>query len=170
MRFARWLRHEIRAVVAATLFFGACFFVIMLLKGLLLEQYHIESVNYFAALMLALVTAKVVVILDKVSFGRPVGLIEVLARTAAYTFAAFVLLVIEHAVSARHEAGGFVAALLDAFRHPDAPRIWATLICVALAFAAYNAFAVLHRELGAERVSAAYFKAPSAPTGGVAGH
>ena len=169
MKFARWLGHEIRAVVAATLFFGACFFVIMLLKGLLLEEYHIEASSYFAALMVALVTAKVVVVLDKVSFGRPIGLIEVLARTAAYSFAAFVLLVIEHGFSTRHEAGGFVPALLEAFSHPDMPRVWATLLCVALAFAAYSALSILRRELGAGRVSAAYFKPPSAPTGG-AGH
>ncbi len=162
MRFFNWLYDEGRAIIFATVYFGSCFFVILALKRLLLEEYHIGFSAYFSAAVLALVAAKVAVVFDRVSFGSRIGLNEVLIRTTAYSFAAFILLLIEHAVSARHEAGGFAAALLGALRHPDAPRIWATLICVGLAFAAYNAAAVLRRELGAERLLAAYLRPPAA--------
>lgn len=161
MRLVHWLSHEIKAILLATIYFGSCFLVILVLKKLLLEEYRIEFSAYLSAVLLALVAAKVVVIFDRVSFGRHIGLSEVLIRTTTYSFAAFILLLIEHAVSTRHEAGGFTAALLGAFRHPEAPRIWATLICVGLAFAAYNAAAILRRELGAERLSAAYLQPPA---------
>jgi hypothetical protein len=160
MRFLHWLVHELTAVLIATLYFGTCFLLVMVLKKLMLEEYGIAFGDYVSVVLLALVTAKVVVVFDRVSFGRHLGLTEVALRTTIYTLAALVLLLIEHAASTRAEAGGFGAALTGAFQHPDAPRIWATLICVALAFAAYCGFAVLRRELGTTRLVAVFLDPP----------
>lgn len=170
MRFLHWLLHEIRALFFATVFFGIFFLAILFLKGLMLEEYDITFTGYASALLLALVTAKVVVVLGKVSFGRQIGIIEVLLRTVVYSFAAFVLMVAEHVLATRAEAGGLGPALRGAFQHADAPHIWATLICVSLAFAAYTAFTVLCREVGADRVAAAYLSPPAKTPAGLPDH
>lgn len=164
MRYWRWLRHEIRALLTAMLFFATCFAAIEVLKTLMVARYGITAGTSVSVLMLSLVTAKVVVLFERVSFGKWIGLVEVLIRSAAYAVAAFVLLLLEHALSERRDAGGFVAALVDAYRHPDMPLILATLLCVTLVFVVWNAFAVLGRALGRDRISAAFLK-PSAATG-----
>jgi hypothetical protein len=160
MKVLHWLVHEIRAILTAMLFFLTCFAVVVVLKDLMLEQYDVTAATSVRVVMLALVTAKVVVLFERVSFGRRIGGIEVLLRTALYSLAAFLLLLLEHGVSERKEAGGFFAALGNAFQHPDMPVIWATLICVTLAFLVWTAFAVLRRTFGRDRIVAAYLAAP----------
>lgn len=161
MKFLHWLVHEIRAILAAMLFFLSCFAVVVVLKDLMLEQYDVTAATSVRVVMLALVTAKVVVLFERVSLGRQIGVVEVVMRTALYSLAAFLLLLLEHGISERKEAGGFLAALENAFQHPDMPIIWATLLCVTLAFFVWTAFAVLRRSFGRDRIMAAYLSAPS---------
>jgi hypothetical protein len=161
MKFLHWLVHEIRAILTAMLFFLTCFAVLVVLKDLMLEQYDVTAATSVRVVMLALVTAKVVVLFERVSLGRQIGLVEVVLRTALYSLAAFLLLLLEHGISERKEAGGFVAAVSNAFQHPDMPIIWATLICVTMAFFVWTAFAVLRRSFGRDRILAAYLSAPS---------
>jgi hypothetical protein len=161
MRFWHWLRHEIRSILTAMLFFLACFAVIVVLKDLMVEQYDLTAGTSVRVGMLALVTAKVVVLFERVSFGRLIGLAEVVLRSATYSVAAFLLLLVEHGLSERKDAGGFFAALANAFQHPDMPILWGTLICVTLAFLVWTALAVLRREFGRERLLAAFMKPPS---------
>jgi hypothetical protein len=170
MRFWHWLRHEIRSILTAMLFFLACFAVVVVLKDLMLEQYDVSAGTSVRVVMLALVTAKVVVLFERVSVGKQIGAVEVLLRTSLYSLAAFLLLLLEHGLSERKEAGGFFAALAKAFQHPDMPIIWATLICVTLAFFIWTALAILRRELGRERLVAAYLKPSSEPVETVIRH
>jgi hypothetical protein len=163
MRFWHWLAHEIRAILTATLFFLTCFAVIVVLKELMLEQYGITAGVTTSVVMLSLVTAKVVVLFERVKCGRLIGLVEVLLRSATYSLAAFLLLLLEHGLSERKEAGGFFAALSNAFHHPDMPVILATLICVALAFLVWSTLAIMRRELGRERFVAVLLNPPVAP-------
>ena len=163
MQFWHWLRHEIRSILTAMLFFLACFAVVVVLKDLMLQQYNVTAGSPVRVVMLALVTAKVVVLFERVSFGRQIGAVDVLLRSALYSLAAFLLLLLEHGLSERKEAGGFFTALSEAFQHPDMPIIWATLICVTLAFLVWTALAVLRREFGRERLVAAFLQAPTAP-------
>lgn len=158
MRVWHWLLHETRAILTAMLFFLACFAVIVVLKDLMLDQYDITVGTSASVLMLSLVTAKIVVLFERMSFGSQIGLVEVLMRSATYSLAAFLLLLLEHGLSERKEAGGFLAALAQAFQHPDMPIIWGTLICVTLAFLVWTALAVLRREFGRERLLDAFLK------------
>lgn len=165
MKVLHWLKHEIRSILTAMLFFLLCFSVVVVLKDLMLEQYDVTAGTSVRVVMLALVTAKVVVLFERVSFGRLIGLVEVLSRSALYSLAAFLLLLLEHGISERKEAGGFFAALSKAFQHPDMPVIWATLICVALAFLVWTTLEVLRREVGQEKLVAAFLKPSSVPAG-----
>lgn len=155
MQIVRWLRHELRAVLIATLYFGACFLIFMVLKQLMLEGYGIAFSGLSTALLLALVTAKVVVVLDKAPLEHRIGLVEVAVRTTLYTAAALILLLVEKAFSAREEAGGFFSALSSVFEHPEMPHVWAAVICIGVAFAGYAAFTVLRREIGTPLLAAA---------------
>jgi hypothetical protein len=163
MRFWHWLAHEVRAILTATLFFLTCFAVIVILKELMLEQYGITAGVTMSVVMLSLVTAKVVVLFERVKFGRLIGLVEVLLRSATYSLAAFLLLLLEHGLSERKEAGGFFAALSNAFHHPDMPVIMGTLLCVALAFLVWSTLAIMRRELGRERFVTVLLNPPAAP-------
>ena len=166
MKFLHWLVEEMRTMLAATLYFAACFIVIMILKQLLLAQYGIAFRGITTAIFIALVTAKVLIVLQKVPLSRwfhsrpPV--LELAARTALYTFATMVALLLEKAVESRDEYGGFFAAVGKVFEHRDISQVWATIICVGLAFLAYNAFGILHRDIGGARLRHIFFASPAA--------
>jgi uncharacterized protein involved in response to NO len=161
MRFRHWLAHEIKSILTAMLFFLTCFAVTVVLKDLMLEQYDITAGVSASVLMLSLVTAKVVVLFERVSFGRQTGYVEVVLRSAVYSVSAFLLLLLEHGLSERKDAGGFFTAIAKAFQHPDMPIILATLICVTLAFVVWTTFAVLRRAIGRDRLVAAFMDPPA---------
>ena len=156
MKVFHWLAEEAKSIALVTLYFAACFAVIMLLKRLWLVEYGIEFSGVATALVAALITAKVVIILDHVPLtrwlqGSP-GIIEVSARSTLYTAAVLVVMLLEKAFESRTEYGGFTAALANIFDHPDMPKVLATTIAVGLSFLAYNVFGVVRRAIGAKRM------------------
>lgn len=160
MGVLRWLTEELRAVLLAGLYFAGFFFVVLLLQALLLEEHGIALASSSIVLVLALVTAKVVVILDRAPIGHRIGLVEIAVRTSLYTLAAFALLVLEKAFSSREAAGGFGPALRTIFSHPEMPQIWATILCLAIAFVGYLTFAVARRRLGDRLLGNAFLGRP----------
>lgn len=168
MRFLHWLADEAKAVAAVTLYFAACFVVIMLLKQLWLAEYGIELRGIPTALLAAVITAKVVIVLDHSALTARLrawpGLVEVIAKSAVYTLAVLVVMLLEKAFDARTEQGGFPAALASIFHHPDMPKVWATAIAVGLSFLGYTAFAVVRRAVGAERLRAMFLSSSAAAT------
>src|SRR5688572_27969493 len=87
--FLHKVRNEIKIVGLVTLIFAIYFVMMMLLKRLMLAQYEFEFRGLSAALIGALVVAKVVVVLDHVSLGqwlrRQPVIVDVLLRTLLYT-------------------------------------------------------------------------------------
>jgi hypothetical protein len=156
MKILRWLVEEAKAIASVTLYFAACFVVIMFLKQLWLAEYGIEFSGIATALVAALVTAKVVIILEHAPLtkwlqGSP-GIIEVITRSAVYTFAVLLVMIVEKAFEARTEHGSLMMSLANVFDHPDMPKLWATTICIGLSFLAYNAFAVVMRAMGRKQM------------------
>lgn len=156
MKTLHWLREEARAIALVTLYFAGCFVMVMLLKQLWLADYGIELRTIPTALFAALVTAKVVIVLEKAPItrwlrGSP-GIVEVITRTTLYTFVVLVVMIVEKAFEARDEQGGFTAALSHVFAHPDMPKVGATTIAVGLSFLAYNTFHVVRRAIGDARM------------------
>jgi hypothetical protein len=161
MKILHWLVEELKTMLAATVYFATCFTLIMVLKQLLLAQYGIEFRGITTAIVVALVTAKVVIVLQKVPLsrwfeGQPAA-VDVVVRTLLYTVATMVALLLEKAFESRAEHGGFVAAVAAVFEHRDVAQVWATTLCVGLAFMAYNTFAVLRREVGTRQLWRIYF-------------
>lgn len=161
MKVLHWLVEEIRSVIVVTIYFAICFTLIMILKQLLLAEYGIAFSGLTSAVIIALVTAKVVVVLRKVPLsrlydGQP-GIVDVAARTVLYTFATLLALLLEKAFEVRGEYGGFLNAVAGIFDHREVSRVWATTLCVGLAFAAYNAFGVIFEAVGKKEVRRIFF-------------
>ena len=162
MKFWHWLTEELRTLFVVTLYFTACFTIVMILKQLLLAEYGIEFRGITTAVVVALVTAKVVTVLQKVPMGRWLqnqpAITDLLIRTVFYTITTVAALLLERAFALRSEHGGFVPALIDVLEHRDVAQVWATAICVGLAFMAYNTFGVIRRAVGARELWRIFFQ------------
>ena len=152
MKLPQKLKHELRSIALATVFFAAWLGILMGIKILILEDYHIHFSGFSAVLLGALILAKVVLILEHVPLGRgiekqPVW-VNVVMRTLLYGIGTFVVMLLEKAFEARHEYGGFGASVQNIFQHRDMPHLWANSICVTGALFFYNLLSVLNRHLG----------------------
>lgn len=147
------LKNELRSLLEAMLYFGMWVGGLLLVKSLILDEYHISFNGWSAALVGVLVLAKVVLILEHVPLGAWVrkqpAWCDVLLRTVLYVVGVFVVMILEKAFEGRHEQGGFGSALAGIFEHADMPHIWANTICISGALLGYNILAVIRRHLGA---------------------
>jgi hypothetical protein len=146
------LKHELKAVGVATLFFGVWIGALILLKTLVLEEYQLGFSGWSKVLVGALILAKVVLILEHVSFGVRVhqqpAWVDVLLRTALYSFGVLVVMVLEKGLEGRHGHGGFTGAVLAEARGAKFPHVLVNTICLSGALFAYNVLAVVRRHLG----------------------
>lgn len=160
MKFLHWLREEIRSVALVTLYFAVCFVLILLMKQFWLAEYGIRFSGLTIALLAALVTAKVIIVLDHVPLtrwlGGAPGIVLVLVRSAVYTAVVLLVMLLEKAFEARAEYDGFTSALVNIFQHPELPQLYATTIAVGLAFIAYNAFETVRQGIGHDRFVALF--------------
>ena len=166
------IREELRTVGLYTVFFAAWFGTLMLMKDLVLAEYDIEISGVSAALIGALVLAKVVLVLEHVPLGawteRRPAWVDVAARTALYGLGVLAVLLLEKAFEARHERGGFVGALATILQHPDMPHVLVNAITAIGALLVFNAMAVVRRHLG-EPGLRRIFMAPLPPGPGGSG-
>jgi hypothetical protein len=164
MSFREKTIEEVKAILLTTLYFGAWFGVLMALKRLVLAEYHIGFRGFSAALLGAVVVAKVVLVMEHVSLGRWVrrqpAIVDVILRTLLYTLGFFLVLLLEKAFEARHEYGSYGRALANIFHHRDMPHIWANTIAVASALLGFCGLAVLRRTLGNEEFTALFLSRP----------
>lgn len=152
MSITQKLKHEVEAVISLTVYFGCWLGVLVLFKYLLLAEYQIAFTGASIALVGALVLAKVVLVLEYVSLGTWVraqpAWVDVVMRTALYTFSVFIVLLLEKAFEGRHEYGDFGASLRAVFQHADASHVWLTAICLSAALLSYNMLSVVRKCLG----------------------
>ena len=147
------VKHEIKEVGLVTLYFLACFGVILTLKKLFLADYQIEFYALSVTVISALVAAKVVVILDKTRVGTrfdtrcPLS-VAVLYKTLLYSVAAFAAIFGEGLFHAYRATGRLGEAIVFVWAHRDRDALFAKLICVALAFGGYLFYAAIDDRLG----------------------
>lgn len=163
MGFAEKVKKEIRLVGLTTLFFAVCFLGLMGFKALVLAEYRIAFFDVSAALIGALIVAKVVLILEHVPLGKAIerqsGIAHIAIRTTLYGIGVSVVLLLEKAFEARHEYGGFASAVAQIFDHRDIRHVWATAAAVTVALLAFNMLFVVRRHIG-EGGLLAMFTAP----------
>ena len=152
MAFAAKLKHELKAVGIATLYFGLWLGVLLVIKSLVLAEYRIAFHHWSLALVGALLLSKVVLVLEHVPLGSWVGTqppwVEVALRTILYAAGVGVVLTLEKSFEGRHEHGGFVAALTAGLREEDFHHVLANTICLSGALLGYNMLAVIRQHLG----------------------
>ena len=152
MSIAQKLKQEIVVLIALTFYFGCWLGILVLLKYLLLTEYHIAFSGLSVALVGALVLAKVVLVLEHVSLGAWVraqpAWVDVLLRTTLCAFGVFVLLLLEKTFEGRHEYGSFGQSLLMVFQHADTMHVWLNTVCLSLALLSYNMLSVVRKRLG----------------------
>lgn len=166
MAVLHWIVHEVRSILLVTLYFAACFGVVIVLKQLLLAEYGIEFSGLSMALVAALVTAKVVIVLEKIPLTKwlqgQAAMADIIVRSTIYTVATLLLLLLERAIESRAEYDGVREAIVNMYEQRDVHKAAATTICVGLAFLAFNAFRVIHREIGGRKL-AEIFLSKNAP-------
>jgi hypothetical protein len=164
MNWQQKLKHELKAMALAALFFGSWIGALLVLKDLLLAEYDITFHGWSAALVGALVLSKVVLVLEHVPLGawvraRPAS-VDVAVRTLLFSLGVLVVLLLEKAFESRHEQGGFGPALLNVFQHRDMPHLWANTLCVTGALLFYNLLSVLNCHLGAGGLARVFLSPP----------
>jgi hypothetical protein len=146
------LWNEVRKISLVALYFACCFGLLMLVKELLLAEYNIRAGGLVFAMVGAFTVAKVVALLEWVSFGpwvrrRPV-LLDVVLRSVVYGLGVAVFLLLEKAFEIRHEYGSFGRAVTGVFGHREIHQVWLGVICIGLSLLVYNVFAVVRRHFG----------------------
>jgi hypothetical protein len=146
------IRHEVREIALVTLYFLGCFLFFLLLKKLFLEGYHLEITIFHTALIGALVVAKVVVLLEKTSFGnqfRSATLFaHVLWRSLCYTAIVFVVTLAERLFHLYRENGELFRALSELWAGRDLNHFIAFNLCAVFSFLIYNCFSEIDHHLG----------------------
>jgi len=157
--------QEIKLVGLVTLYFGVCFGLVLTLKKLFLAQYSLEFYGVSAAILGALVVGKVVVLLDHTRIGNRFDDGHALWRGALYKTMAYsgvTLLVVgaEKAFHAYRESGNLRESIVHVWQHRDRSVMLATVICIGLAFAAYNLYSAIDRRLGEGTLRRLVFRRP----------
>ena len=152
MTVAERVRREVREIGLVALFFLTWFLMFLSLKKLLLEEYDIEVAVLRTAVIGALVVAKVVVVLEKSSFGNRFRegrlFFHVLWRSLAYTAVVFVVTLAEHLFDFYRQTHAFPKALSELRASEDFTHFLAMNLVVGLAFLTYNCFSEIDRHIG----------------------
>lgn len=163
--FRQRVVRELREIGLLTLYFLICFSFFLLLKKLLLEEYNMSLYVFHAAIVGALITAKVVVILEKTSFGSRFQdsrlAIHVLWRTLLYTGAVFIVTLIEQFVDVYLDHGNLEKTVENLFTGKDLDHYLALNLAVALSFLIYNTASELDRRIGRGAIRRLLFSSPA---------
>ena len=162
------VKHELRELIPVTLFFFVAFQLLALTDALLLRQYGIHLTTFFAATMLALIVAKVVVITDHFAlvnrFPEKPLIYNVGWKTFIYFLAALAFRYIEHLIHFWRKSADFGEANRRLLEEIVWPHFWAVQLWLLVLLLVYCAFRELVRALGRERVLAMFFTEPATGT------
>jgi hypothetical protein len=146
------LKNELKSIGIASLYFLFWFCILMLIKVLLLQEYHIRFYGISTAVVAALVVAKVILVMEHIPLGswiqKQPAYVDVILRTILYVAGVFVILLLEKAFEGRDEYGGFWSSLEQVFNHADFYHVWIATICVTLALLSFNLLSLFRNHLG----------------------
>ena len=148
-----WLKREMVEVGLVTLYFLGCFLVAVALLNLALAQRQLEFRGLTEAVIIALVLAKVVVVMGKTRAGTRFDARVPVAVAAAYKsllyFAAtFGVLLAEKIFHAYREHDALGAAIVAVWTNRNRDVILVKSLCIALALIGYHLYAGVDRRLG----------------------
>lgn len=152
MNMPEKLKYELKSLVIAFVYFALWIGTLMLIKKLILEEYHIQYQGLSAVLLGALVLSKVVLLMESIPLGswaeRQPAWVGIVLRTLLYSTGVLVVLLLEKALEGRHEYGSFMASFKAVFQHADIYHVWANTICLSGALLCFNVLALIRKRLG----------------------
>jgi len=158
------LKHEIKKVGSLSLFFFVGYGYILLLMKLFLKEFAVDVMVVGKALIYALISAKSVAIMDMMTwlkrFSESARYLQVLYKTAFYTFAVFVLSGLENLFHAYHETKALLPALMLFLETRSFSRFLGILLGVSIIFLIHNIFQELDQYLGKGNLSKFFFQRP----------
>lgn len=158
------LRHEVNKIGSLSLFFFIGYGYILIITKLFLKEFAVDVSIFAKVVVYALVSAKSVAIMDMTPwlnrFAESARYLQVIYKTAIYTFAVFVLSFLENIFHAYHQTKALSPALKLFLETRSLNRFLAILICVSTVFLIHNIFQELDRYLGKGNLSKFFFKPP----------
>ena len=146
------LKNELKALSIAALYFLFWFSILMLIKVLLLEEYHVKFSGASMALIGALVLAKVILVMEYIPLGpwvrKQSAYVDVFLRTFLYSSGVLVVLLLEKGFEGSHEYGSFGSSLQQVFNHADIYHVWVNIIVVFGALLGFNILSIVKKHLG----------------------
>jgi hypothetical protein len=157
------IRHEIRELIPAVIYFVITFNIIGFTKVLMLREYGIQVSTLVGATLGALLVAKAVLLVGVLPFMEPFPkipiLYNVLWKTLLYALAAVMIQVLEEVIRAVLTHGD-LAPVWDALWRP---HFWVIQIWLVMVLLVFCAFRELIRVLGPERSKEIFLGVRSSP-------
>jgi hypothetical protein len=158
------LKRELKKVGSLSLFFFIGYGYIVIIMQLFLKEFAVDVSVFTKVVVYALVSAKSVAIMDMTPwmnrFSESARYLQVIYRTSIYTFAVFVLTLIENLFHAYHETKALMPALTLFLETRNFDRFLGILLCVSTVFLIHNMFQELDQYLGKGNLSKFFFKPP----------
>jgi hypothetical protein len=153
---AETIRHEIRELLPAVIYFVITFNIIGFTKVLMLREYGITVSTFVGATFGALLVAKAVLIVGVLPFMEPFRKMpityNVLWKTLLYTLAAFVIQLIEEIIRSLFKHDSLAPAWDMLWR----PHFWGIQIWLVMVLLVFCTFRELIRVLGPEKAMAIF--------------
>ncbi|MEE8514636.1 MAG: hypothetical protein V3S73_07970 [Gammaproteobacteria bacterium] len=161
---AAFIKQEFFQVLPPTIYFLATFNIVVLTTAMVLQEFEVQISGHAAATLLALVVAKVVLVVDKIKYvrrfdGKPL-VYPVFFKAFTYSLVVFLFRLLEHWIPGLFETGTIAGAtqhLLDGviWRFFFMAQIW-----IFFLFIVYFTFAALIEVFGltTQYLIAAFFR------------
>ncbi|MBL1209741.1 hypothetical protein [Geminocystis sp. GBBB08] len=158
-------KEEMKKVGSLSLFFFIGFGYILVMMKLFLEEYNIDAYVLSKAIISALVCAKAVAIMDMTPllnrYSESPRYIRVLYKTFLYTFAVFIIAVIEDLFHAYHETKVIGEAIKLFLETRHFSHFLAVTMSISIIFLIHNIFQEIDLYLGKGTLSKLFFAKPN---------
>src|SRR5262245_17439853 len=160
------LKHEFLEVLPPTIFFLITFHIVLIDRALMLREYGLRLSSMGAAVVMALLVAKVVLIADKLPFinrfpYKPL-IYNVVWKTVIYVAASLLVHYLEHLIPLWWRVGDFAEANREVWGEIVWPHFWAIQLWLTVLLFVYCVLRELVRVIGRERITRIFFGSPDA--------
>jgi hypothetical protein len=161
MNILQKIKHEYFKILPPTIFFFFAFNIVAITTALMLREHGIKAGSILGATILALIVAKVILVVDLMPFvnkfpDKPL-IYNIVWKTFIYVLAVLLARYLEHIIPFLRQDGGVIAA----HRHLMQEIIWehflAVQIWLVVLFFFYSVLFELVRVLGKKRVIKLFF-------------
>ncbi len=145
------IKEELKVSLLTAIYLLVWFGIMMLIKVLLLEDYHIDFTRTTVFIAGALGVSHAIDIFGKVPLFRkstPPAVFEIVVRIIIVLAGVFILLILEKSFDERHEYGGFINSFKNLANHADIYHIWVNTIAVLGALIFYYMWSIVKKHLG----------------------